>query len=127
MAQQSSSSRSRPRFRDAILGLIAGLYLPGLGAALYFHVPGPVVVYLAVTGAIIIAALMLERGRYRASAEGGASWPPTGERFRDPVSNRLMEVRSDPRTGKRAYVETPEGEARRAGGPPAERRGVQNP
>jgi|SRR5579884_755152 len=108
MAPRSSSSANRAPVREIAFGL-GGLYFVGVGAAWYFHAPGVVMAYLAAIGLVITASLLLQRGRYRASSPGEATrWKSTGERFRDPVSGRLMEVRSDPRTGKRAYVELPD-------------------
>ena len=78
---------------------------------------------LFVPGAVIIAAVILERTRYRSlSAErsgdghgpgGGETdrpdgrFRPTGERFLDPTTGVLMRVWLDPATGEQRYV--PEG------------------
>src|SRR5919206_908029 len=61
--------------------------------------------WLLLNGLVVLAATIFERGRYRPKREGTERWESTGERFIDPSSGRLMEVRFDPRTGKRDYVE----------------------
>ena len=76
---------------------------------MYFSAPVAVLAYLGVIGLVIIASLAFERSRYRGARNAKPDlWQATGERFRDPGSGRLMEVRSDPRTGERAYLEVPE-------------------
>ena len=62
-------------------------------------------IYLARGGAVLLAALLLERHRYRPPVDyTSGQWRPTGERFVDPTTGRLMEVRYNPDTGERAYV-----------------------
>ncbi len=76
--------------------------------------------FLFVPGALLIAAVILERTRYRSlTAEqsgdghglgGGetavpdARFQPTDERFVDPTTRVPMRVFVDPRTGERRYV-----------------------
>jgi hypothetical protein len=77
--------------------------------------------WLVVSGAILVAAALLERLRYRSNAvdrsnpptgpgggePSGALEPrfvPTSEVFRDPTSGRLMRVFVDPRNGERRYL-----------------------
>jgi len=85
----------------------------GLVAALYLFVPG----------AVLVAAVILERTRYRSLAAerrgdgagpgGGEMGPPesrfrpTGERFVDPTTGVPMRVFVDAASGERRYV--PEG------------------
>jgi len=55
---------------------------------------------------LILIALLFENARYRRlgdRAPGGA-FKPTGERFIDPPSGKLIEVHSDPANGARRYV-----------------------
>ncbi len=82
----------------------------GLGAALWLFVPG----------AILLAAVLLERTRYRslhAERTGDGHGPgggeparpdgrfrPTDERFVDPTTGVRMRVWVDPATGDRRYV-----------------------
>jgi hypothetical protein len=63
--------------------------------------------WLLLNGLVVLAAIVFERGRYRPRRQGGERWEDTGERFIDPTSGRLIEVRFDPQTGKRDYVEVP--------------------
>jgi len=60
---------------------------------------------LGVVAALVVITLVFER-RYRGRKNaGGAQWQATGERFTDPTSGKLIEVRFNPATGERAYVE----------------------
>jgi hypothetical protein len=79
----------------ALLGAIA-LALAGVVVGLVF--------YLFVNGAVVIAALLFERGRYQPAVTPGGSWQETGERFVDPTTGQLMKVRYNPQTGARDYV-----------------------
>jgi hypothetical protein len=79
----------------ALIGAI-GLALAGIVTGLVF--------YLFVNGAIVIAALLFERGRYRPAIAPGGKWEETGERFVDPSTGQLMKVRYNPQTGARDYV-----------------------
>jgi hypothetical protein len=81
-----------------------------IGAAvLLFIVHAPQlwpVVYLAVNGTILVSAVLLERKRYRARVDRTRGhWQPTGERFVDPTTERLMEVFYNSATGEREYRE----------------------
>ena len=62
------------------------------------------VAYLFVNGAIVIAALLFERGRYRPAVSPDGPWQETAERFVDPTTGQLMKVRYNPETGARDYV-----------------------
>ena len=79
----------------AVVGAIV-LALAGVGIGL--------VVYLFVNGSIVVAAVLLERGRYRPTVTPGGPWQETGERFVDPTTGQLMKVRYNPQTGARDYV-----------------------
>ena len=80
-----------------------------IGAAVLFcivHATLWLVFYLAVNGFILVSAVLLERGRYRTRVNRTqGSWQPTGERFVDPTTERLMEVFYNPTTGERDYRE----------------------
>jgi hypothetical protein len=55
-------------------------------------------------GLLILVGTLLER-RYRSTKNAaGTGWQSTGERFIDPTSGKLTEVRYNPQTGERAYV-----------------------
>jgi len=62
------------------------------------------VVYLFVNGAVVIAALLFERGRYRPAVNPEGPWQETAERFVDPTTGQLMKVRYNPQTGARDYI-----------------------
>jgi len=79
----------------ALIGAI-GLALAGIVTGLVF--------YLFVNGAIVTAALLFERGRYRPTIAPRGKWEETGERFVDPSTGQLMKVRYNPQTGARDYV-----------------------
>lgn len=88
-----------------LVGLIAGAWADGLWAA--------------VTGAVVLVAVVLERARYRSEAAEGASGPagpgggestmpvapfrPTDELFIDPTSGYRLRVYLNPATGERRY------------------------
>jgi hypothetical protein len=67
------------------------------------HAIWPPAVYLACLGILIIVTTFFEQ-RYRGVKPGAGSWQATGERFIDPTTGRLTEVRYDPKTGERAYL-----------------------
>ncbi len=63
-------------------------------------------IYLLVEGGVLLAALLLERWRYKGTGKRSAGhWQRTGERFVDPTSGKQMEVFYDPETGERDYRE----------------------
>jgi hypothetical protein len=88
-----------------LVGVVAGAWSDGLWAA--------------VTGAVILVAVVLERARYRSEAAerssgesgpggGEASVPvapfrPTDEVFIDPTTGHHLRVYLDPATGERRY------------------------
>ena len=88
-----------------LVGLMAGAWADGLWAA--------------VTGAVILVAVVLERARYRSEAgersagpagPGGgeaarpdAPFRPTDELFIDPTSGQRLRVYLNPATGERRY------------------------
>lgn len=84
--------------------LIGGIVVIALARAAW-----PAGVECLIFGALTLASLAFER-RYRSRQVAGnaAQWEPTGERFIDPGSGRLVEVRYNPRTGERAYREIDE-------------------
>lgn len=85
------------------------LYLIGAAVLLFVvHATLWLVVYLAVNGLILLSAMLFERQRYRSRVDRSQGhWQPTGERFVDPTTERLMEVFYNPSTGERDYREVP--------------------
>ena len=100
-----------------ILGALAVAATGGPGASLTSAL------FLFVPGAVMIAAVFLERHRYRslhAEQTGDGHGPgggetgrpdgrfrPTDERFVDPTTGVAMQVWSDPSSGERRYVPLP--------------------
>jgi hypothetical protein len=97
--------------------VLAGLAAAGLGG-------GIGALWLTVTGAVIVVAVVIERQRYRSeeadrafepSGPGGGEpagaieprFRPTDELFVDPTTGHLMRVHLDPRTGERRYAAEP--------------------
>jgi hypothetical protein len=64
------------------------------------------IAYLAVNGVLIAGGVIFERSYYlpRLNRARG-QWELTGERFVDPTTKRLVEVRYNPATGERDYVD----------------------
>ena len=83
------------------LGFVTGAFI---GSAL--HVPQIVVAYLGLGGGLLIVGIAIERSAYRPKVDPTrGTWQMTGERFRDPASGHMMEVRYNPTTGQRDYVQ----------------------
>lgn len=105
----------RPRrgswLRRAVLawGLV---YLAVAVLLLVRHTARPLALYLALGGIVLVAGIVWERSRYRPVVDPTAGeWRPTGERFIDPVGGQLVEVRYNPATGERAYIDVGSGSA----------------
>jgi hypothetical protein len=83
-----------------VLYLAVGAYL------LSIHVALVLAIYLVVGGAVLAGSIVLERKGYRPRVDQARGrWQRTGERFVDPSSGRLVEVRYNPDTGERDYVD----------------------
>lgn len=77
-------------------------------AAILFAVHATIVlvVYLAVNGLLIVGGILFERRGYRSRTNRThGKWQPTGERFMDPTTGRVVEVYYNPQTGERDYHE----------------------
>jgi len=98
-----SRSRADPMLRRAILAYGVLAVIGAAVLALAGIITG-LVLYLFVNGAIVIAALLFERGRYRPAVSPDGPWQETAERFVDPTTGQLMKVRYNPQTGARDYV-----------------------
>jgi len=93
------------------------MLVAGLGLVLIF---GSVILFSAIRaawpgalemdvfGLLILGSLAFEQ-RYRAKKAAGGEWTSTAERFVDPASGKLVDVRYNPATGERAYVSADEG------------------
>jgi hypothetical protein len=83
-----------------VLYLAVGAYL------LSIHVALVLALYLVVGGVVLAGSIVLERRGYRPRVDRARGrWQRTDERFVDPSSGRLMEVRYNPDTGERDYVD----------------------
>jgi hypothetical protein len=83
-----------------VLYLAVGAYL------LSIHVALVLAIYLVVGGAVLAGSIVLERKGYQPRVDHARGrWQRTGERFVDPSSGRLVEVRYNPDTGERDYVD----------------------
>jgi hypothetical protein len=87
--------------------LVAGLGGVALVAAVVVWLVTPAAwpgaLELDAAGLLILGSLAFE-GRYRNRKNGDERWQKTGERFEDPTTGELTEVRYNPQTGERAYV-----------------------
>ena len=80
-----------------------------VAGVLLFVVQAPlmVVIYLAVSGALIAGGILFERRGYHPHvSQTGGNWQRTGERFVDPTTKREVEVYYNPQTGERDYRES---------------------
>jgi hypothetical protein len=59
--------------------------------------------WLLLNSGVLLVALLFERRGYTPRATNPSTLRPTGERFRDPTSDQLVEVWEDPQTGQREY------------------------
>ena len=83
-----------------VLALLVAAVLLALGWLV------PLAIDLIVTGVVLVAALVFERRGYRPPVDRAhGRWQATGERFVDPTTGHLIEVRYDPVTGQRDYVD----------------------
>jgi len=90
--------------RAVVLGF--GIVLIAGAVALWLAIPPAWIpaCELGIFGALVIGGTLFE-GRYRFRTRGdGVDWEATGERFNDPVTGKLTEVRWNRVTGERAYV-----------------------
>ena len=88
--------------RSIVLAAAAALIAGAAIAVVVMPALWPMSLEFGVFGLLVIVGTLFER-RYR-GRKAGLDWQPTGERFIDPTSGKLVEVRTDPKTGARAYV-----------------------
>ena len=84
-----------------------GLAALALGALCLIIGADPPAYTLLIWGAVLLAAIVYERFRYKplADAAPGADWQRTSERFVDPDSGKTVTVYLQPGSGERQYVE----------------------
>ncbi|HTW73321.1 MAG TPA: hypothetical protein VMD56_00175 [Steroidobacteraceae bacterium] len=89
------------RLRTLLLAVSSALVLAGVAMLIAGpKLPG---IELLVIGLLFLLGTLFERWRYRPSSPAGAHWEPTGERFEDPHTGKVVEVLYDPRSGQRRY------------------------
>ena len=70
----------------------------------------PIVIYLALYGAILIGSILFERHRYQPRLDQTrGQWQITEERFVDPTTGRMMDVYFNAETWQRDYRESTPG------------------
>ena len=81
-------------------------FFAGAALARTLAAPGELVLYLSIGGVLILGSVLAIKGKPQPDqVEERGYWEMTGERFRDPSSGAMMEVRRNPVTGERDYVE----------------------
>lgn len=89
--------------RTALVVFAVALALAGV-SLIVRGLPGPGAYALGL-GALIVLGTVFERWRYRGNDTGpSAGWEPTGERFEDPETGKVVQVFYDPQSGERRYV-----------------------
>ncbi|HWD60365.1 MAG TPA: hypothetical protein VG308_18935 [Stellaceae bacterium] len=92
------------------LALTLGLVLVAAAIVAWVaRAPGPVTGWLAAVGVVTLIGTIFERVRYKAvmpAPPSGPDWTATNERFRDPGTDRWVQVYYKADTGERRYVET---------------------
>ena len=92
--------------------LVLGLLILGGGCLLLVVQPANALPAL-LFGGLLTLGTVFERWRYKwTSTAQHAKGTPTGERFHDPISGKLVEVYYDSSTGERSYVEVKDGRPR---------------
>jgi hypothetical protein len=82
------------------------LYLVAAGIVVSVKASQALLIYLLVAGVLVIVGVLTMGGRYKPDVDRERGyWQMTGERFRDPASGHTMEVRFNPVTGERDYVD----------------------
>lgn len=82
------------------------LYLVVAALLVAAHVTLILAGYLVLGGLVLLTSILFERRGYRPRVDRGRGrWQATGERFVDPASGERVEVRFNPETGERDYVE----------------------
>ena len=75
-----------------------------VGAAWMLSAPGTGGASLLLLGLVTLVAVRYESWRDRPPPPAaGPDWRPTGERFEDPATGRIVEVQYNARTGERRY------------------------
>jgi hypothetical protein len=88
--------------RNALIAIGVGGLVAGVGLLLAGQLePG---FRILIMSGVFTVGVAFERWRYERSLTGPEGrWLPTGERFRDPTTYRLIDVYYNPDTGERDY------------------------
>ena len=90
--------------RGVVIGIGSLLILGGIVLAIAVPGPGWVgAVQCWIFGGLILIGTLLEMRYHSRRSTPGAGWQTTGERFIDPTTGQLTQVRYNPATGERAY------------------------
>lgn len=89
--------------------VLIGIGVIALGIAMVLLARGQYIAmafYLVVVGLVLVVGIVFERRGYNPKVNRThGRWQWTGERFIDPTTHHLIEVRFDPETGQRDYVD----------------------
>ena len=92
--------------KRSLITAAASFVLSGIALFLGSYYLWPLGSEWFIIGAIVLVAVIFESSRYRPKIDrNAAGWEATGERFVDPTSGKLLEVRYNPTSGERDYVE----------------------
>lgn len=61
-------------------------------------------IYLMINATAIAVGALFER-RYKSKSSAKSGWKPTGEKFIDHNSGKIVEVHFNPKTGERNYID----------------------
>src|SRR5215831_15616657 len=91
--------------------LVLGIVLIAIAAiAALVAAPVPAIAWPAGIGLLLVIGTIFERVRYKDVSPTpplGPGWVETSEKFRDPATDRWVQVYFKPETGERSYVEIP--------------------
>jgi hypothetical protein len=88
--------------RAVVVGFGVALLVTAAWIELAQRAPWPAALECAIFGVLILIGTFLE-GHYRSRRAAGTTWQATGERFIDPTTGALTNVRYDPKSGQRSY------------------------
>ena len=87
--------------------MVIGLaFLIAAAVAQSLNAPQTLSIYLGIAGLLVLASAFAVRDTSRPKEDQPEGyWQLTGQRFHDPATGRMMEIRHNPVTGERDYVE----------------------
>ena len=92
------------RLRQVLIGVSAAVLVVSFMLAVFVK---PVFAELSIGAGVILIGLLFEARRYlgRVTDPTSGGWQLTEEKFIDPATGHLMQVRFNPQTGERDYVD----------------------